>query len=179
VVLTLQLPFSVVAAQAAGAQVSETSVHTPLVHEYEQLPAPKPLAQVPEVSPLFVAPTSQSPFSVAAVHAAGPPDDEVVPDVEMPLDDEVVVEDAPPAPPPLLDVLDDEVVDDAPPAPPPLLDDDDDVVVDEIDEELVVVEVPVVLDELDPPPGPIVVAPPPDPQPQRRLDTSSKRTTCR
>ena len=65
VALTLQLPFSVVAVQAAAAQVSLTSVHTPLVHEYEQLPVPKPLAQVPEVLPLFVALTLQLPFSVA------------------------------------------------------------------------------------------------------------------
>jgi hypothetical protein len=38
--LTLQLPFSVAAVQAAGAQVSETFVHAPLVHAYEQLPDP-------------------------------------------------------------------------------------------------------------------------------------------
>jgi hypothetical protein len=38
--LTSQLPFSVAAAQGAGAHVSLTSVHDPLVQEYEQLPAP-------------------------------------------------------------------------------------------------------------------------------------------
>ena len=63
---TLQLPFSVAATQGAVAHVSTTFVHTPLLHEYEQLPAPKPLAHDPAVPPLFVAPTVQLPFSVAA-----------------------------------------------------------------------------------------------------------------
>ena len=67
--LTLQLPFSVAAVQGAVAQVSVTLVHTPLVHEYEQLPTPKPLAHDPAVLPLFVAPTVQLPFSVAAAQA--------------------------------------------------------------------------------------------------------------
>jgi hypothetical protein len=40
VVLTVQLPFSVAPVQAAGAQVSETWVHAPLVQVNEQLPAP-------------------------------------------------------------------------------------------------------------------------------------------
>jgi hypothetical protein len=70
VALTLQLPFSVAAVQAAGAQVSETWVHTPLLQENEQLPAPKPLAQAPDVPPLFVRLTLQLPFSVAAAHCA-------------------------------------------------------------------------------------------------------------
>ena len=41
------------------------------MHAYEQLPAPKPAAQQPEVPPLLVALTLQLPFSVAAAQAAG------------------------------------------------------------------------------------------------------------
>jgi hypothetical protein len=40
VALTLQSPFSVPAAQGAGAHVSLTCVQAPLVQEKEQLPAP-------------------------------------------------------------------------------------------------------------------------------------------
>ena len=69
--LTLQFPFSVAAVQAAGAQVSVTCDHTPLVHAKEQLPAPKPEAHDPELLPLLVMLTLQLPFSVAPVHAAG------------------------------------------------------------------------------------------------------------
>ena len=68
--LTLQFPFSVAAEQAAGAQVSVTCDHVPLVHEYEQVPAPKPEAHDPELPPLVVRLTLQLPFSVAAVQEA-------------------------------------------------------------------------------------------------------------
>jgi hypothetical protein len=53
-----------------AAQVSVTWVQVPLLHEKEQFPV-YPAAQVPEVPPLLVALTSQSPFSVVAAQGAG------------------------------------------------------------------------------------------------------------
>jgi hypothetical protein len=48
-----------------GAQVSESCVHAPLAHEYEQAPV-KPLSQVPDTPPLSVALSEQVPSSLGA-----------------------------------------------------------------------------------------------------------------